>query len=258
MPTYNFPSQEYVDNKLANKSDTGHKHIMSDISSGTLPISQGGTNATTAANARTQLGITPANIGAAPSSHNHSASNITSGTLPVARGGTGATNAGGILNTIGQGTYTIGVNTALDYASYFEVGRCPITAGGLTQRTTILVNGSWGHGAGILHICLVVDGNTGKLSTYDCEMQMMAKTNKMSSRKFYVDCTSEPGVAILYVYIDVQSWFNFKILHQQSYANYSSDGTDIVNLPHTWKFKVNYGSPANAVRKSSINTTFYC
>ena len=38
---------------------------------GTLPIAQGGTGSTTAANARTNLGITPANIGAATSSHTH-------------------------------------------------------------------------------------------------------------------------------------------------------------------------------------------
>lgn len=38
---------------------------------GTLDIAHGGTNATTAAQARTNLGITPANIGAATSSHTH-------------------------------------------------------------------------------------------------------------------------------------------------------------------------------------------
>ena len=51
-----------------------------------IAISQGGTGADNADEART-------NIGAAASSHNHSATNITSGTLPVARGGTGADNA---------------------------------------------------------------------------------------------------------------------------------------------------------------------
>lgn len=68
-----------------------------------VPVANGGTGATTAANARTNLGVTPANIGAAAASHNHSAANITSGTLPVARGGTGATaiaGSGGFLQDL--------------------------------------------------------------------------------------------------------------------------------------------------------------
>lgn len=48
----------------------------------TLTVAQGGTGATTAAAARTNLGITPANIGAAAASHAHTASQIT-GTVPV-------------------------------------------------------------------------------------------------------------------------------------------------------------------------------
>lgn len=73
-----------------------------------VPIASGGTGATTAAKALTNLGLTAtatelnhcdgvtSNIqtqlnGKAPTSHNHSASDITSGTLPIARGGTGNT-----------------------------------------------------------------------------------------------------------------------------------------------------------------------
>lgn len=66
---------------------------LSDLS-GTLPISQGGTGATTAEEALT-------NIGAAESSHTHSASNITSGTLPIERGGTGATTASSAISNLG-------------------------------------------------------------------------------------------------------------------------------------------------------------
>ena len=69
--------------------DVIHLETDADCITGTLAVSHGGTGATTAANARTSLGITPANIGAAASSHNHSAANITSGTLSVSRGGTG-------------------------------------------------------------------------------------------------------------------------------------------------------------------------
>ena len=68
----------------------------------TLSISEGGTGATTAADART-------NLGAAAASHNHSAADITSGTLgsarlptvPVSKGGTGATTAAAARANLG-------------------------------------------------------------------------------------------------------------------------------------------------------------
>lgn len=71
-----------------------HTHSFMDDITGTVPVSRGGTGAWDAGAARSNLGITPANIGAAPSSHNHSASNITSGTLSIARGGTGTSTKG--------------------------------------------------------------------------------------------------------------------------------------------------------------------
>lgn len=66
-----------------------------------LSVSSGGTGGNTASAARTALGITPTNIGAAAEEHSHAASDITSGelsasrlpTVPIAKGGTGATTA---------------------------------------------------------------------------------------------------------------------------------------------------------------------
>lgn len=74
-----------------------------------LPITEGGTGATTAAAARTALGAaatshthTASDVGAAASSHSHAltASTIT-GTLPVSKGGTGATTAKAACIAIG-------------------------------------------------------------------------------------------------------------------------------------------------------------
>lgn len=52
--------------------DTVYFETSGDLITGTVPIAHGGTGATTAANARTNLGITPANIGAATTNHTHS------------------------------------------------------------------------------------------------------------------------------------------------------------------------------------------
>lgn len=50
-------TKKYVDDGLVGKADSSHNHSASNITSGTLPITRGGTNASTAAAARTNLGF---------------------------------------------------------------------------------------------------------------------------------------------------------------------------------------------------------
>lgn len=50
-------TKKYVDDGIAGKADSSHNHSASDITSGTLPITRGGTDASTAAAARTNLGF---------------------------------------------------------------------------------------------------------------------------------------------------------------------------------------------------------
>lgn len=79
-----------------------HSHDAGDINAGTLdaqrlpvvPVTKGGTGATTAQQAR-------ANIGAADAAHTHNAADIAGGTLPIGRGGTGAADAEGALVALG-------------------------------------------------------------------------------------------------------------------------------------------------------------
>lgn len=67
----------------------------------TVTVAKGGTGATTAAQALT-------NLGAAPASHSHAVGDIT-GTLPVSKGGTGATTAYAALQALG---ITMGTSAA--------------------------------------------------------------------------------------------------------------------------------------------------
>ena len=96
---------------------------FSNISSGAIPIANGGTGATTAANALSNLGVTTALNNKA----DKDLSNVTV-TLPIANGGTGATTAAGALSNLG-------IDTALDNKlnkdfSNASGGVIPITSGG--------------------------------------------------------------------------------------------------------------------------------
>lgn len=126
-----------------------------------VPIENGGTNATTAAQARTNLGITPANIGALPATGGTISGNLTvtgtlnanasgiSGTLPITQGGTGVTTYNALRAALGLGESTTGVVPVLSggtgvtsYASLRNAlglgettGALPVAQGG-TNATT--------------------------------------------------------------------------------------------------------------------------
>ena len=67
-PTTHTHTKSQITDFPTSMTPTAHTHAADDITSGSLPIARGGTGSTTAANARTALGITPANIGAVPTS----------------------------------------------------------------------------------------------------------------------------------------------------------------------------------------------
>lgn len=103
---------------IGDKASTDHKHSATDINSGKLPINRGGTNATDAATARANLGITPANIGALPSD----------GVVGIGQGGTGATTATDARSKLGITPDNIGAakvdhkHTAADVGAVSKTG----------------------------------------------------------------------------------------------------------------------------------------
>lgn len=85
------------------KSDVGHAHSASDITSGVLAPEFGGTGGAamdTTPTANSTNGVTSGAVaaalaGKANASHTHNASDISAGILPVVRGGTGASSLNG-------------------------------------------------------------------------------------------------------------------------------------------------------------------
>lgn len=89
-PAYNNSAKYWAQN-------AGTVNLASSRVTGTLPLSKGGTGATTAAAARTKLGLGSL---ATKSAVGLNGSDVT-GTLPVSKGGTGQTTIAGILSALG-------------------------------------------------------------------------------------------------------------------------------------------------------------
>lgn len=94
-----------VNTALAGKAASSHSHSAADITSGTLPITRGGTGATTATDARTNLGFTygTAEPTATPSTGNGSVYFMEDDGSPlsIAEGGTGASTASAARTNLG-------------------------------------------------------------------------------------------------------------------------------------------------------------
>lgn len=93
-PAYNNSAKYWAQN-------VGTVNLETSRVTGTLPLSKGGTGATTAAAARTKLGLGTL---ATKSAVGLGGSDVT-GTLPVSKGGTGATTIAGILSALGISDY---------------------------------------------------------------------------------------------------------------------------------------------------------
>ena len=93
-PAYNNSAKYWAQN-------VGTVNLATSRVTGTLPLSKGGTGATTAAAARTKLGLGAL---ATKSAVGLDGSDVT-GTLPVEKGGTGQTTIAGILSALGISDY---------------------------------------------------------------------------------------------------------------------------------------------------------
>ena len=134
------------------KADTNHTHTQEEIT-GTLAIEQGGTGATSASQALT-------NLGAAHVGHLHQLSGMgITGTLPITKGGTGATSASSALSNLGAASTSH--THALTSSSL--TGTLPIEKGGTGATSTTGALNAFGMKAG--SVGLTIPANELRVST---------------------------------------------------------------------------------------------
>ena len=141
-------------------SPLSYNSSTQNISLSTVPVTSGGTGATTASGART-------NLDAAQTSHTHAASDITSGSLAMARGGTGVSNGTGLVTVIPSS-----VNVTAGSASTSSIGQVTFSGTGL-----IRLNGVF----------------TSEYKTYKIRMVITSGVNDYVSYKYCTSGTATTG-----------------------------------------------------------------
>lgn len=126
-------NMDTIDEALNNKSENTHGHQLADSNiAGILPVSKGGTGATSSTEALS-------NLGAAHEGHLHALSGMgLTGTLPVSKGGTGATTKEQARTNL-EAAATVHVHALTDAGI---VGTLPVSKGGTgaTSASSALSN----------------------------------------------------------------------------------------------------------------------
>lgn len=175
LPTQTTANGKYLKSDGTNSSWDAIDISTSDVS-GVLAVANGGTGASTASGARTNLGLgtmstqdsTSVNIsgGTITGSYGLTASNV-SGTVAVANGGTGATSAATALSNLGAypasnpNGYTSNTGTVTSVATSGSVNGLTLTGGTITSTGTITLGGAINASTISTGVLAVANGGTG-------------------------------------------------------------------------------------------------
>lgn len=213
-----------------------HNHDASAINAGTLdaqrlpviPVAKGGTGATTAAQAR-------ANIGAAGASHTHNAADIAGGTMPIIRGGTGANTAEGARANLEINIETLGAARADHAHDASEIGGVlPIEHGGTGAETADGARVALGAAASIVGDCITLtnsaDTTLGKNKKHIVTDSIAAqKGSSFSVSEGYIVCNFD-GTVVLSAGVSMKGTASGDNLQM----NVGKGGYAFTNSPGQW------------------------